>query len=475
MIQAFTDKYLVNDKLKEVPYIHSKARVLAYVHLFAFSLGIFFYLTSFFITNGDTIPLIWGSALIFLLMVYFSKKGNLVISGNFLAGIVFCVLFSTVDSTGGIYSDNLLWMLLAPLIALLFASRASGIFWTLALSSATVYLYFEEIKNVENGREFSLLFETEYYLFSYIALFIAIVCIVHIFEKGREEIIAILVGKNKELIENRVKLRTQRDQLIQQKKELEILSQELKNSNADLDSFAQAASHDMKQPLRMIKSYIKLISRDENIKLKGSTLEYMNYVIDGADRLEHLIKDLLSLSQVGKESNNHTEVSLNDVIIIVKNNLSEVIKETNAVVHVENLPDIYASRSLIIQLFQNLISNGIKFQRGGTLPVISIKAEIKETDVIVEVKDNGIGISEEYQEKVFNIFERLHTQAEYDGSGIGLHTCKKIMDSMGKKMWLTSKEGEGTSFYLVLPLLRLNQMDNKSISAESYSSKMKMK
>ena len=466
MIKAFTNKYLVNDKLKKVPYIHSKARVLAYVHLFAFTLGLFLYFSSFFIENGGTVPLLWGSVITLFLMYFFRKKGDLIISGNFLAGIVFFVLFSAVGNTGGIYSDDLLWMLLAPLIALLFASRRSGIFWTIALTGATIYLYFEEIKNIEAGKEFSLLFETEYYLFSYIALFIAVVCIVHIFEKGREEIIDLLVGKNKELVENRVQLRKQRDLLVQQKKELEILSQELKNSNTDLDNFAQAASHDMKQPLRMIKSYLQLISRDKDISLKGSTKEYMNFVIQGADRLEHLIHDLLSLSQVGKQSNNNTEVSLNDVMIIVKNNLSQVIKETNAVVHTENLPEIYGSRSLIIQLFQNLIANGIKFQKAGTLPVISIKAELKEKELIVEVKDNGIGISEEYQQRVFNIFERLHTQTEYEGSGIGLHTCKKIMDSMGKKMWLTSKEGEGTSFYLVLSLLNSNQSESVCAKGE---------
>jgi len=466
MIPDFTDKYLINDKLKEIPYIHSKAKILAYVHLFAFTLGLTLYFASSILGHTGSVPLIGGCAVTFFLILYFKFKGNLLISGNLLSGIVFLVLFSAVADTGGIYSDNLLWMLLSPLIALLFASRFSGIFWTAMLTGVTVFLYFEELRNVAEGNEFSLQFDPDYYLLSYSSLFIAIVCIVHIFEKGREEIIALLVGKNRELELNRIQLKRQHDQLVEQKDALERLSQELKNSNADLENFAHAASHDMKAPLRMIKSYLQLISRDKALNLKGSTKEYMHFVTQGAERLEQLLSDLLALSQVGKETNNHTEVSLNDVMIIVKNNLSEVIKETNAVIHCDNLPDILASKSLVIQLFQNLIANGIKFQRKDTLPIITVKAQMEGKDVIVEVKDNGIGIKKEYQDRIFKIFERLHTQHEYEGSGIGLHTCKKIMDSMGKKMWLTSKEGQGTSFYLVLPLLENSSNEHQSILAE---------
>ncbi len=452
MIKAITDRYLINSKLKEIPYIHSKARILAYVHLFTLLVVLFLYISTFFIGHVESVPLPWGGICIFTSLFYFRSKGNLIITGNVLAGIVIFTLLPSVPSTGGIYSDNLLWLILSPLIALLFCSRKSGIFWTIVLVLITIYFYFEELDNIDDGKEFTLIFNTEYYLISYLMLFVAVVCTVHIFEKGREEIIQLLAGKNRELEENRARLREQRDLLVQQKRELEGLSQELKNSNADLENFAHAASHDMKQPLRMIKSYLQLITRDKNINLEGPTTEYMDFVMQGADRLDQLINALLSLSQVGKEADNNTEVSLNDVMIFVKNNLSEVIKETNAVVHADNLPNVFASKSLIIQLFQNIIANGIKFQNKETLPVISVKAELKEDEVIIEIKDNGIGISEEYQQRVFNIFERLNTQSEYEGSGIGLHTCKKIMDSMGKKMWLTSEEGKGTSFYLALPL-----------------------
>ena len=459
MIRAFVNKYLINDKLKKIPYIHSKAKNLVYVHLFILLLGLGLYFSTSINNHDESVPLLAGCFFIAFLILFFRKVGNLVISGNFLAGTVFFTLFTAVTETGGIYSDNLLWMLLAPLIALLFANRFSGIIWTVMLASVGVFFYTEELKNLSEGNSYSLLFDPDYYAISYISFFIAIVSIVHIFEKGREEIIALLVGKNKQLEENKIQLSEQRDLLVKQKKELELLSQELKNSNADLENFAHAASHDMKQPLRMIKSYLQLIKRDKELSLEGSTTEYINFVMQGSERLEQLLNDLLTLSQVGKQANNQTEVSLNDVIIIVKNNLSTVINETKAVVHAENLPEIFAVKSLVIQLFQNLIANGIKFQKPGMLPVISIKAEMNGQEVIVEVKDNGIGISEEYQERVFKIFERLHTQSEYEGSGIGLHTCKKIMDSMGKRMWLSSKEGEGTSFFLALPLS--NMMSNE--------------
>lgn len=465
MIQSFTDKFLIHDKLKEIPYIHSKAKVLAYAHLFLLLLGLVLYFCTVTLGHAEDVPLLGSCVFTFLLIIFFKRQGNLVISSNLLAGAVFFALLSAVGKTGGLYSDNLLWLLLVPLISLLFGSRLAGVLWTILLSCVTVFFYFDEVSKETEGFGFSPLFDAEYYLVSYSTFFIAIFCVVHIFEKGREEIIALLVGKNEQLEENKIQLSKQRDLLIQQKKELELLSRELKNSNSDLENFAHAASHDMKQPLRMIKSYLQLIKRDKELSLKGSTKEYMDFVMQGSERLEQLLTDLLSLSQVGKEVDNCSEISLNDVLIIVKNNLSEVIKEKNAVVHSENLPDIYASKSLITQLFQNLIANGIKFQKKGALPVISIKAQTKETEVVIEVKDNGIGIKDEYQDRIFKIFERLHTQHEFDGSGIGLHTCKKIMDSMGKKMWLNSKEGQGTSFYLVLPLL--SAMKDESITSKA--------
>lgn len=147
----------------------------------------------------------------------------MLISGNLLAGILFIGLLSAVSETGGIYSDNLLWMLLSPIIALLFANRISGIFWTAMLTGFTVFSYFKELENVALGKQYFLQFDPDYYLVSYSTLFISIVCTIHIFEKGREEIIALLVDKNEELEANKIQLGEQRDLLIEQKKILKIL------------------------------------------------------------------------------------------------------------------------------------------------------------------------------------------------------------------------------------------------------------
>ena len=183
MLNQFIDRYFIHDRLKNAPYVYSKARVLAYAHLFAFSLGLLLFPLELFHQQHEEVPLFKGAMFVGGLILLFRYQGNLIVSGNLLAGVIFGILFSAVQTTGGLYSDNLLWMLLTPIIALLFANRLSSVLWTVALVAATIFLYQKELPNIAVGKKFTLLFTADYYVFSYVAFFIAIVFFVHIFEK----------------------------------------------------------------------------------------------------------------------------------------------------------------------------------------------------------------------------------------------------------------------------------------------------
>lgn len=225
----------------------------------------------------------------------------------------------------------------------------------------------------------------------------------------------------------------------------------LEESNQELERFARVASHDMKEPLRMIKSYLSLIKRKTD-KLGDEDLnEYMFFAIDGADRMQVLITEILKLAAVQSKSHKMAEVDMNDVVFMAKNNLREVIAERNVTVTVDaGLPIIEGNMSLLTQLFQNLIANGIKYNRSEK-PCIDIKIEETEGSYQFQVIDNGIGIKEAYFDQVFEMLTRLHNRTEFEGTGIGLATCKRIVERHRGKIWVTSEYGKGSSFQFYLP------------------------
>lgn len=456
MLHRLVDTYLIHDKLKVLPLLHSKARVLTYAHLTAILFCLLLYPFANLFGISKDIPLLEGLVVFIGLTLFFKKNANLIVSGNLLSGVIFIILLLPVQRTGGLYSDNLLWIILSPLVALLFTNRISSLVWTAFLLGITLWLFLQEMPYVRTGQKHTMLYTADYYFVSYCSLAIAIIFIVHVFEKGRKDLTSLLVKKNKELRIQQTQLKFHRDKLIQQTSELERMSSVLKTSNSDLENFAHAASHDLKQPLRVMKSYAKLINKKEGHHLDNESMEWVNFIVQNAGRMEQLLEDLLTLARMDKNKPIPKVLELDDVLLIVCNNLRTKIAETNTTIEYKNLPSIFASQSLIIQLFQNLISNAIKFQTPNTSPIIHIETKRFNEEIIVSIKDNGIGIAPKYQEKIFNIFRRLHTQEEYEGSGIGLHTCKRIIDTMGKKIWLESELGKGTTFYFTLPVVPEN-------------------
>ena len=230
---------------------------------------------------------------------------------------------------------------------------------------------------------------------------------------------------------------------------LKRIVEDLQRSNEELEQFAYIASHDLQEPLRSIASFAQLLQKRYKDKLDEEANEFINFVVDGAMRMQNLIMDLLMFSRVGTHGKPFKETDMNVTLNHVINMLSQSINETAAKITSDPLPVIFADESQMIQILQNLISNAIKFH-GDDSPSIHISAKVNANEWVFSVKDNGIGIDPKYFEKIFVIFQRLHRVGEYEGTGIGLAVCKKIANRHGGVVWVVSKPGKGSTFYFTI-------------------------
>lgn len=233
--------------------------------------------------------------------------------------------------------------------------------------------------------------------------------------------------------------------------DLERLAAELKRSNADLEQFAYTASHDLQEPLRMIISYLQLLEKRYKGQLDAQADEFIGFAVDGASRLQALIRGLLAYSRIGASTATHTPSDLAAAADLATENLRLIIAEKGATVSRDPLPTVHGDPVMLTQLFQNLISNGIKFCEGHA-PRIRISAKHAGGEWVFEVSDNGIGIEPQFLDRIFGIFQRLHSHAEYPGTGIGLALCKRIVERHGGWIWVTSELGKGSTFSFTLPV-----------------------
>jgi len=224
--------------------------------------------------------------------------------------------------------------------------------------------------------------------------------------------------------------------------------EELARSNADLEQFAYVASHDLQEPLRMVAAYTQLLAERYRGKLDENADKFIGYASEGALRMQSLIQDLLAFSRVGR--NGSGRVDCDAVMGEVLMTLGPAIQESGAVVTHAALPEVWANRTQMAQVFQNLIGNAIKF-RGKEPPAISVEAEKAGQQWLFSVSDNGIGIAPEYAENIFVVFQRLHSRAEYPGNGIGLAICKKIVERDGGKIWVEARADHGSVFKFTMP------------------------
>lgn len=449
--------YLIHPQLENNPISYRKALVLSYLHLFLAAFGFIIYLICSLLTLDNDPFLLVGVIICTFLMWVFRKYGNLVLASNCLAFLCFVLMSTSVPNSGGLFSDNLLWLIISPLIALLFGNKKSGFFWLCCLFLFSTYLYL--YGTAENYTQiFNQQVDITYYYISYSFLFLFIFGIVIIFEIGQTLIIKMLNVKTMLLEQQKLEISQKNEeieaayeQLQLKNAELEATQSKLIYTNGELENFAYAAAHDLKEPLRMIGMYTGL-SKKRMVTIQDKpTIEYMTFVTDGVDRMQRLLDDLLQYSRTGKKKEDSKEIDLNSVLFVVISNMVATMKDTQATIIINDLPTIEGSTTEMIQLFQNLIANAIKFRKSDVIPEIKITATDEGDNYLISLDDNGIGIKEEFHEKVFAIFERLHSRSEFEGSGIGLATCKKIVAGAGGKIWLNSTEGIGTTFYFTFP------------------------
>jgi len=224
----------------------------------------------------------------------------------------------------------------------------------------------------------------------------------------------------------------------------------LQASNSELERFAYVASHDLQEPLRMVTSYLQLLERRYKDKLDGDALEFIQYAVDGSKRMKALINDLLAYSRIGSRGKEFASTDCEAILMDVLQNLQVPVQESGAIITHAPLPVIQADHTQIEQLFQNLISNALKFC-GQKTPEVQIDAQLQSGNWLFSIADNGIGIEPQYFERIFIIFQRLHTREEYAGTGIGLAVSKRIVERHGRRIWIESQVGQGTTFYFTIP------------------------
>jgi PAS domain S-box-containing protein len=261
-----------------------------------------------------------------------------------------------------------------------------------------------------------------------------------------------LQATSEELKTTNEELQLQMDFEVEAKRELEEIARKLKVSNKELEQFAYVASHDLQEPLRMVTSFTQLLERQYKGQFDKDADEYIGFIVEGSKRMKYLIDDLLEFSRLNTQAREFESVLLEITLEDVLRNLTPSIKENNVQISHDLLPTIIGDPSQINQLLQNLITNAIKFH-GDESPQIHISAEESKGEWIISISDKGIGIDIEHQEQIFRIFKRLHTREKYEGTGIGLAICKRIVEKHNGRIWVESELGKGSTFYFTIPII----------------------
>jgi PAS domain S-box-containing protein len=241
------------------------------------------------------------------------------------------------------------------------------------------------------------------------------------------------------------------EELVQERtRELAEAVKNLERSNVELEQFAYVASHDLQEPLRMVSSYTQLLAQRYEGQLDEKAKKYIDYAVDGSVRMQRLINDLLTYSRISTRGKSPQPTDSHTVLGEALRNLQAAIEESGAMVTNDDLPTVRVDPSQLLQVFQNLIANAIKF-RGECPPRIHVAAQDQGREWLLSVRDNGIGIDPQFADKLFVIFRRLHTRQDYPGTGIGLAICKRIVERHGGRIWVDSELGKGSTFYLTIP------------------------
>ncbi|MES1198052.1 MAG: ATP-binding protein [Chitinophagaceae bacterium] len=360
-------------------------------------------------------------------------------------GLGFAVLHACTYGQGGIRNSGMFYLAALILAAYMLLGKTGGKVMAGISIIHIVYFYFLSIytdwtdySNI--GTEPGLI-DIDFLITGALSILMLTAQATYI-EKSKNAIMDDIKSKKDELVINNT-------QLTLTQKDLEIKNKELEEKNKELEQFAYVASHDLQEPLRTTSSFVELLQQQYKGKLDEKADKYLSYITQSSGRMEVLIKDLLDYSRIG-QNKELQKIDCNKILQDVLEDLGTAIQETQANIKGDPLPVIWANPTEIKQLFQNLIANAIKFRKKDVNPEIRIFAQDLKGYWEFSCADNGIGISDEHRERIFVIFQRLHTRNEYEGSGIGLAHCKKIVELHGGKIWLKSVLGGGSTFYFTL-------------------------
>lgn len=447
-LNDFVDHRLMPSRKPSDEISRHRERLLAWVHLIAIVMSGLLFIVSLFVIPKHGVPVAITCIGSVALGHIYQRFGNLNLSANLLVSLLFAVLMVQMIPTGGLYSDNLLWMLLLPTVAFLFTSRNYGLMWSAIVVSVIVGLFLIEVNSSSKLRELTFGYDPSYYLVSYLGLFTLMIALVTLFVDGNKNLL-------EHLKQNSETLQSQKEELEAKNALLRKQEAELKRSNQDLELFASVASHDLKEPLRMINSYSQLLNKSLNDSMSERDREFLTYIKEGGIRMHTMLDDLLAYGKLGRDKKEEKPVDLEKSLLIVENNLKLRLQESGGRISWEALPTLLGHSTHFIQLFQNLIGNSLKFSREGVAPHVTIFSERQADHFVIQIVDNGLGIAEEDIDKVFGVFQRLSNQSKFEGSGLGLATVKRIMDGLDGSIEVTSTVGLGTTFTLLLPASRV--------------------
>ena len=432
IIQYFIPREIEKEDFR---FYKSQSFVSVILGLIGINITLILYLAT--VQNVMTYAASYAPFLFIIMLFTFKFFGKLELLGNLVVCVIMLGSITEAYNTHGLFSDAMIWICLCPILSTLFSTRFVGFLWYLISLVVVCVFYYLENNGLTHFHDATSISTYEYMWVCFMGFYTAIFGIVFLFDQGQQFTI--------------MRLQAQKAEIESQKAELELVKEGLKVKNADLENFAYAASHDLKEPLRMIAMYTQLLERRMKEQLTPENKEFMHFVTDGVFRMETLLNDLLLYSRMGRGAEALEPVDLDKILFLVQNSLSVSIKEANCIFTVENMPTISASKTEMMQLFQNLIANSLKFKQLDLDSSIKIFYYDEPLFHYFVVQDNGIGIAEQYQQKVFDIFTRIYTMNEYGGSGIGLSTCKKIIENMGGTIWLESEVNVGTKINFRIP------------------------
>jgi len=442
-LQKLAD-WFIPSKVTYNPESYRRALVLVYIHLALLIIGLTLLAVSSIGSGYNEFYFSIGIPLVILNLFLFRKTGSNVLIGNLMAGLLYFLFINASLESGKIYSDDFTWMIIVPLVAYLIANIKSGLGWTLAICFYGVYLL-----NIEklNPQVSPLGKDAMHYFIANVSLFLATGVCVAIFQHQSSIYV-------KNLKHQRKLLQKQKVQIMHQTNQLQEAKSALIKSNKELEQYAYATSHDLKQPLRTVNSFAQLIKKQFSMNEPDLVVcdEYLDFILDGTKNMNSLIKDLLEYAKLTATSNvEFKKMSLSSIIDIVLQSLYNQIEESDAIINrTTTFPSVDVVPVKINQLFQNIISNSLKFKRTDVPLIINIGCTDLGSEYEIYIADNGIGIDEVMFERIFEPFTKLNSDYEYNGSGIGLATCKRIVDLHQGNIWVDSKKGNGTTFYFTI-------------------------